>query len=93
MIVQLLSEHSVGDVRHVRLQAYPHVLATGSMSDSRVGYWEPAKMIAKLRSTATSKNLLLLKVPLSAPHYGIKQCGDMLQGTDDCLPSPAVVES
>jgi len=38
------------------------VLATGSLSDARVGFWEPAKLIAKLRSMATSHNLLLLKV-------------------------------
>jgi len=60
---------SYSPIDNVVKMAYPHVLATGSMSDSRVGYWEPAKMIAKLRSTATSKNLLLLKTNMNAGHF------------------------
>lgn len=51
-------------------QAYPDVFIFGGLSDSRVGYWEPAKFAAKLRSTATSHNLVLLQVNLDGGHLG-----------------------
>lgn len=50
--------------------AYPHVLLTAGVNDPRVSYWEPAKLAAKLRATATGGRLLLLKTEMGAGHFG-----------------------
>lgn len=59
---------SYSPLDNVQPQAYPHVLALGGLEDSRVGFWEPAKMAAKLRVASTSHNLVLLKVNMAAGH-------------------------
>ena len=46
---------------------YPDILATGGLSDPRVGFWEPAKWVAKLRA-ANPENKVLLKMELEAGH-------------------------
>jgi oligopeptidase B len=48
---------------------YPDILATGGLSDPRVGFWEPAKWVAKLRD-ANPENRVLLKTELGAGHGG-----------------------
>ncbi len=48
---------------------YPDILATGGLSDPRVGFWEPAKWVAKLRA-ANPANRVLLKTELGAGHGG-----------------------
>ncbi|MFM7085293.1 MAG: S9 family peptidase [Hyphomicrobium sp.] len=55
---------------NVENKSYPHILATGGLSDPRVLYWEPAKWIAKLRRCNNSNNLILLKINMSAGHGG-----------------------
>lgn len=50
--------------------AYPHMLLTAGVNDPRVSYWEPAKLVAKLRSTANGGRLLLLKSEMGAGHFG-----------------------
>lgn len=55
---------------NVRAQAYPPMLFTAGLNDPRVTYWEPAKMVAKLRSMKTDENLLLLKTNMGAGHGG-----------------------
>jgi len=42
----------------------------GSLNDTRVGYWEPTKWVAKLRATKTDSNLVLLHINLDAGHGG-----------------------
>ena len=54
----------------VRAQAYPPLLFTAGLNDPRVTYWEPAKMVAKLRALKTDTNLLLLKTNMGAGHGG-----------------------
>ncbi len=54
------------DGRPVR---YPDILATAGLSDPRVGFWEPAKWVAKLR-TANPENRVLLKTEMGAGHGG-----------------------
>lgn len=50
---------------------YPAILATGGLNDPRVGYWEPAKWVAKLRTLKTDHNRLLLKINMEAGHGGL----------------------
>ena len=48
---------------------YPDILATGGLSDPRVGFWEPAKWVQKLRA-ANPANKVLLKMEMGAGHGG-----------------------
>jgi oligopeptidase B len=48
---------------------YPRLLATAGLHDARVGYWEPAKWVAKLRA-ANPDNEAFLRTELSAGHGG-----------------------
>lgn len=61
---------SYSPYENVKAQNYPHMLFTTGVNDTRVGYWEPAKMVAKLRKVKTDDNLLFLKTNLSAGHSG-----------------------
>ena len=54
----------------IKRQDYPNVLATTSLHDSQVQYWEPAKWVAKLRDYKTDDNRLLLKTDMQAGHSG-----------------------
>ena len=49
---------------------YPPMLVTGGLNDPRVGFWEPAKFVAKLRAMRTSDGPLLLKMEMGAGHAG-----------------------
>ncbi|MFZ0501223.1 MAG: S9 family peptidase [Steroidobacteraceae bacterium] len=49
---------------NVKPQAYPAVLATTSVADDRVGFWEPAKWIAKLRANDTSHSPKMLRLEM-----------------------------
>jgi oligopeptidase B len=49
--------------------AYPAMLITGGINDPRVGFWEPAKWHARLRSRATG-GPFLLKTEMGAGHAG-----------------------
>lgn len=51
-------------------QNYPAMLVTTGYFDSQVQYWEPAKWVAKLRTTKTDNNPLLLKTNMGAGHGG-----------------------
>lgn len=55
---------------NVKAQAYPNMFFFTGLNDTRVGYWEPAKMVAKLRKLKTDDNILLLKTNLNAGHGG-----------------------
>ena len=61
---------SYSPYENVRAQDYPHLFFFTGLNDTRVGYWEPAKMVAKLRKLKTNDKLLLLKTNLSAGHGG-----------------------
>jgi oligopeptidase B len=54
----------------VTAKAYPPMLYTSGLNDPRVTYWEPAKMVAKLRATKTDDNVLLMKINMGAGHGG-----------------------
>jgi oligopeptidase B len=55
---------------NVEAKAYPRMLVTSGVNDSRVAYWEPTKWVAKLRATKTDSNPLLLKMNMGAGHGG-----------------------
>lgn len=55
---------------NVGRKEYPRALFTTGMNDPRVPYWEPVKMVAKLRELKTDDNLLLLSTSLHEGHRG-----------------------
>jgi len=55
---------------NVAAKAYPPLLVTAGLNDPRVGYWEPAKWVARLREHSTGKGPLLLKTHMGAGHGG-----------------------
>ena len=56
---------------HVEPVVYPSMYVTAGLNDPRVGFWEPAKWVAKLRVTrADDTPPLLLKTELGAGHQG-----------------------
>ena len=48
---------------------YPHLYAAGGLNDSRVGFWEPAKWVLRLRD-ASATNVAYLKTEMGAGHGG-----------------------
>lgn len=49
---------------------YPAMFVLTGLNDSQVGYFEPAKWVAKLRATKTDKNPLLFTINMGAGHSG-----------------------
>jgi oligopeptidase B len=54
---------------NVRPRRYPTMLVTAGLEDPRVGYWEPAKWVQKLRAADPATDVLF-KVELTAGHAG-----------------------
>ncbi|MDH4132248.1 MAG: prolyl oligopeptidase family serine peptidase, partial [Gemmatimonadota bacterium] len=55
---------------NVRARSYPWILATTSLNDSQVMYFEPAKWVAKLRAVKTDSHPLYLKTNMAGGHGG-----------------------
>jgi oligopeptidase B len=55
---------------NVAATSYPAIFVSAGLNDPRVAYWEPAKMVAKLRATKTDDRLLVLKTEMGAGHGG-----------------------
>ena len=49
---------------------HPAIYATGGLNDPRVGFWEPAKWVARLRAVGTGDRPVLLKTEMGAGHQG-----------------------
>lgn len=64
---------------NVGRKAYPWLLVTTSLNDSQVGYWEPAKWVAKLRAMKTDTNPLYLKTNMAGGHGGSSGRYDVLR--------------
>ena len=55
---------------NIQAKTYPNMLVKTSFNDSQVMYWEPAKYVARMRSTRTDHNTLILKTNMGAGHGG-----------------------
>ena len=64
---------------NVERKAYPWLLATTSLNDSQVAYWEPAKWVAKLRAMKTDSNPLYIKINMGGGHGGSSGRYDVLR--------------
>ncbi len=64
---------------NVKQEQYPAMLVTAGLNDPRVGFWEPAKWVAKLRTMKTDRNPLLLRVHMGAGHSGASGRYDVLR--------------
>ncbi len=49
---------------------YPAMYVSGGLNDPRVGFWEPAKWVARHRVQRTDTNVVLLKTEMDAGHGG-----------------------
>ncbi|QEK39559.1 S9 family peptidase [Candidatus Sneabacter namystus] len=72
-------------VQNVVQQSYPSIFAITSMQDLRVGYWEAAKWVAKLRQYNTSDNIIMLKCNMDAGHFGSSGRFKIWQEVSDSL--------
>ncbi|WP_218460824.1 S9 family peptidase [Rickettsia sp. TH2014] len=70
---------------NIKAQNYPALFITCGISDPRVGYWEPAKWVAKLRELKTDNNPLLLKTNMDTGHKGSAGRFDYLKEIADEL--------
>lgn len=64
---------------NVKRQNYPALMVTAGISDPRVGYWEAAKWVAKLRANKTDRNILILKTNMNFGHSGASGRFDYLK--------------
>ncbi len=55
---------------NVVAQDYPNLFVSTGLHDSQVQYWEPAKWVAKLRTTKTNNKQLFLYTNMDAGHGG-----------------------
>lgn len=55
---------------NVEAKDYPHLYITTGLNDPRVGYWEPAKWVARLREMKTDQHTVVLKTNMGAGHFG-----------------------
>lgn len=63
----LLRNYSPYD--NIIAREYPPMFVSGGLNDPRVTYWEPAKWTAKMRSTKTDNNLLVMRINMGAGHF------------------------
>ena len=56
---------------NVRCQPYPNVFVTCGLYDTRVGFWEPTKWVARLRQCNTNPSTkMILKIDMTSGHSG-----------------------
>ncbi len=55
---------------NVTNKAYPHIVVTTGLNDPRVGYFEPAKWVQRLRELKTDQHDIILKTHMGAGHGG-----------------------
>ncbi len=72
---------SYAPYENVTAQNYPNILATGGLNDSQVGFHEPAKWVAKLRTLKTDNNIVLLYTNMDSGHGGATGRYDRIKET------------
>ena len=70
---------------NVREARYPAILATAGLNDPRVGYWEPAKWVLRLRQFNRGDRPILLKTDLESGHGGPSGRYDKIKEEAFCL--------
>jgi oligopeptidase B len=60
----------ISPYENVRRALYPPLLTTAGLKDDRVGYWEPAKLVAQVRAQSTSRHPAMLLTDMAAGHQG-----------------------
>ena len=70
---------SYSPYENVSVQNYPHLFVTAGLSDPRVGYWEAAKWVARLRDRKLDNNKLYLKTNMDFGHMGASGRFDYLK--------------
>jgi oligopeptidase B len=55
---------------NIEAKIYPAMFVTAGISDPRVGYWEPAKWVAKLRDIKLDNNPIIFKTNMEQGHKG-----------------------
>jgi oligopeptidase B len=61
---------SISPYENVHPVAYPPLLCTAGLKDDRVGYWEPAKLVAEIRHQSTGKNPAIFLIDVESGHQG-----------------------
>lgn len=61
---------SYAPFENVAAVEYPAMLVTGGLNDPRVGYFEPAKWVQRIRSRTTGGGPILLRTEMGAGHGG-----------------------
>jgi oligopeptidase B len=64
---------------NVEAKEYPYIFVTTGASDPRVGYWEAAKWVAKLREMKKNENQIVLKIDLDSGHSGASSRFDYIK--------------
>jgi oligopeptidase B len=68
---------------NVVAQNYPNLMVTAGLTDPRVGYWEAAKWVAKLRDKKTDNNVIIFKTNMDFGHSGASARFDYLKEAAD----------
>jgi oligopeptidase B len=61
---------TISPYENVKRAPYPPLLTTAGLKDDRVGYWEPAKLVAEVRAQSTSTSPAMLLTDMAAGHQG-----------------------
>ena len=61
---------SYAPYENIAAVAYPAILATAGLNDPRVGFWEPAKWVQRLREVTTGSSPIALRTEMGAGHGG-----------------------
>ena len=68
---------------NIKAQNYPNLFVTAGLSDPRVGYWEAAKWVARLRANKTDNNIIVFKTNMDYGHGGASARFDYLKEAAD----------